>query len=243
MIRKYSLFLLMPALLLLCRHAAAQWSAGVAAGFTLSQPDKDPGQAYSKYLPAGGLSIGIPIQYNLNKNWGLRAEPGLFQKNISMERTGNYSGTWEKRYNSYVQLPLMLQYRTSGDHKFSGFAQAGLFTGWWMAGRQEGAIPNIYDLTDQPDPDGGSTSYFRIKEYNEKYDFDSRKDQRVDLGAVAGIGLNYQYNSRYQFYLELRYSQSFNSYEKKYMTAQQRPVHQTAAAMLGCMMNLFNRKK
>ena len=231
----------MPALLLLCRYSVAQWSAGVSAGFTLNQPGKEPGQAYSKYLPAGGFALGIPVQYDLNSHWGLRAEPGLFQKNISFERTGNYEGTWEKRYNSYLQLPLMLQYRTGRVYKFSGFAQAGLYAGWWASGRQEGAVPDIYDLVDEPDPDGGSTSYFRIKEYDHSYDFDGGKDQRTDLGAVAGIGVNYRYNSRFNFYLELRYSQSFNSYEKGNNSSGQKPVHQSAAAMLGCMMNLFNR--
>ncbi|WP_127128110.1 porin family protein [Pseudoflavitalea rhizosphaerae] len=240
--RKYISIILMPALLLLCRHSVGQWSAGVSAGFTLNQPGRAPGQAYSKYLPAGGFALGIPVQYNLTEHWGLRAEPGLLQKNISFERTNNYSGTWEKRYNNYLQLPLMLQYRTGGDHKFSGFMQTGLYAGSWISGRQQGAVPDIYDLIDEPDPGGGSTSYFRIKTYNHKYEFDSEKDQRIDWGAVAGIGLNYQFNSQVHFYLELRYSQPFTSYEKEPITGQQKPVHQTAAAMLGCLMNLFNRK-
>lgn len=223
-----------------CNALQAQLSVGVSAGFTLSQPDKEPGMAYSRCLPAGGFAIGIPIQYDPGKHLALRAEPGIYQMNTSMERTGDYAGTWEKRYNNYIQLPLMLQYRTGG-RKFSGFAQAGLSAGYWISSRQEGAVPDIYDLVDQPNSNGGSTSYFRYKKYNEKYAFDSRKDQRFSIAAVAGLGLNYHYNQQFRFYLELRYSQGLNSYEKAYMANGQRPLLQTSAAMLGCMMNLFNR--
>lgn len=224
-----------------CSTLLAQFSVGVSAGFTLNQPDKDPGMAWSQNLPAGGFAIGIPVQYDLGKHLALRAEPGVFQKNVSMERTHDYSGTWEKRYNNYLQLPIMVQYRT-GTRKLSGFLQAGFYAGYWISSRQEGAIPDIYDLIDQPNPDGTSISYFRIKQYNKKYSFNDVKDQRFDAGVLTGIGLNYHYNSKFTFYLELRYIQSFNSYEKEYMAPQQPPVHQTGASMLGCMMNLFNRK-
>lgn len=220
----------------------AQFSAGISAGFTATQSDKDPKQAYAQYLPAGGFAIGIPLQYELSKRWAIRAEPGLFQKNISFERTGSYAGSWDKRYNSYVQLPLMVQYRTGEWRKFSGFAQVGLSAGYLVAARQEGAAPDIYDLIDTQNPDGTHTSWFRIKEYNGKYTFDSKKDQRFDIGAVAALGLNYHYNHRYTFYLEFRYSQSFNSYEKEYMNLQERPKYLTGTAMIGCMMQLFNRK-
>lgn len=231
----------MPAFLLLCRHSAAQWSGGIALGVSVSQPGKAPQQAYASYLPAGGYWISVPVQYELSKHWGVRSELSLVHKNISMERTGAYSGTWEKRYNNYLQLPLMAQYKTGGK-KITAYAQAGLFAGYWMSARVQGAVPDIYDLIDEPNPNGGSTSYFRIKQYNNKYSFDSKKDQRFDVGAIGGIGVNYLYKEKYRFFLEARYSQSFNSYEKKYMEGQQRAVHQTAGLMLGCITNLFNSK-
>ena len=231
---------LLCALLICFQWSHAQLSAGVAAGFTLNNPSKEPGQSFTKFLSAGGFSVSIPVQYDLSKHWSARTELSYVQKNISMERTGNYSGTWEKRYNNYLQLPLMAHYRTGEWRKLSAYLQAGLFAGYWISSRQQGAAPDIYDLIDQPNGTGGSTSYFRIKQYDEKYSFDSRKDQRFDAGAIGGIGLNYHYNTRFRFFLEARYSQSFNSYEKDYMQGLQRSKHQTASAMLGCMMNLFN---
>lgn len=233
----------MPALLLLCRRSAAQWSAGTAAGFTLNNPSEKPGQSFSRYLSAGGFSVSIPVQYDLSKHWVISTELAFIQKNISMERTGSYSGTWEKRYNHYLQLPLMAQYRTGEWKKFSAYVQAGFFAGYWLFSRQQGAAPDIYDLIDEPNGTGGSTSYFRIRQYDEKYSFDSKKDQRFDAGAIGGIGLAYHYNDTFRFFLEARYSQSFNSYQKDYMHAQLRSKHQTATAMLGCMMNLFNSKQ
>lgn len=232
---------LLPALLLLCfQWSHAQFSVGAAAGFTLNNPSEKPTQSFTRYLSAGGFSAHIPVQYDLGKHWSVRTELSLVQKNLSMERTNSYSGTWEKRYNNYLQLPIMAQYRTGEWKKFSAYVQAGVFAAYWISARQQGAAPDIYDLIDEPNGSGGSTSYFRIKQYDEKYAFNSMKDQRFDAGAIGSIGINYHYNHKLRFFVEARYSQSFNSYEKDYMQGLQRQKYQTASAILGCMMDLFN---
>ncbi|NML21628.1 PorT family protein [Pseudoflavitalea sp. G-6-1-2] len=218
--------------------ATAQFSAGITAGFTLSQPDKAPGVIYSEYLPAGGFAAGFSFQYNLDARLAIYAEPGVFQKNISYRRTKNYSATWEKNSNTYLQLPVMLQYRYPLGKKLDAFAQAGAYAGWWAFKSKKGAIPNIYDLTDGTAPDGTPSSYFRMAEYSENNAFESKKDQRFDFGAVGGIGANWLYKDGYRLSVEIRYSYSLNSYQKEYMENQQLHSHRTAAVMIGWMKDL-----
>ena len=219
-------------------QAEAQFSAGVKAGFTLNQPDKAPGVPYSKYLPAGGFAAGFSFQYDLNERLAIVAEPGFMQKNISFQRTKNYSATWERTNNSYLQLPVMIQFRHQSGKKLGLFAQAGPYAGWWILKSKKGAIPNIYDLFEAPASDGTSGSYFRMAPYSEKNAFESGKDQRIDIGAAAGIGATWKYREGYRFLLELRYNHSFNSYQKKYMENEELRSHRTAALMLGWMKDL-----
>lgn len=218
--------------------AAAQFSAGIKAGFTLNQPDKAPGVTYSEYLPAGGFAAGFSFQYDLDEHLAIYAEPGFFQKNVSYQRTKNYAATWERNNNTYLQLPVMLQYRYPLGKKLDAFAQAGVFAGWWAFKSKKGAIPNIYDLTDGTTPDGTPSSYFRMAAYKEQNAFEPNKDQRFDFGGVGGIGANWLYKDGYRIALEIRYSHSLNSYQKEYMKDQTLRSHQTAAVMIGWMKDL-----
>lgn len=84
--------------------------------------------------------------------------------------------------------------------------------------------------------------YLDVKEniaYNESHTFDERKDRRLELGWLTGLGISYQL-ARYTLFIEGRYSQSFLDQQKNYMLNQIPRYNQTYMAQIGCLFLLRN---
>ncbi len=197
----------------------AQFSAGLDAGFNKNYLiTNNANRAFTNYKPLNGFSIGVPVQYKLADWFAVAAEPSLIRKNYRQERSDFFTGVYQNTRNTYIQLPVMAHFMFGGE-KLKGFLNTGVYASYWASSHVNGVMPNILDVNDGT---GSSKIYDYENPYsfNEKYSFDKRKDNRFEAGWVAGLGLSYSVNERYEVFTEGRLLYGFTDQQKKYMTNQ-----------------------
>jgi opacity protein-like surface antigen len=209
--------LILACAMLLAMTVHAQWRVGATVGadnnvFSMDKQYQTDWQTKSRW----GLTMGVSGQYNFYDWLGVRADLNWTQKNYRRHRDRlpiNY-----KYYNNYLQLPIMATFSVGGQ-KLRGFANLGVYGGYWLSSHREGIEFNF--LTE--------TSY----DFSEKVEFDSDRDQRWDCGLLGGIGLEYRIASHWAAQVELRYYHSLTSVQKQYMKVKDYRYNSTLAIQLG----------
>lgn len=181
----------------------AQWSIGASAGgdynwFSINTQYQND----YRYNGAWGWSAAVFGQYQFLPWIALRAEVEASEKNYTFARTGIYSDTHYRYYNTYVQLPVMAKFMF-GSEKVHGFANVGVYAGYWAASRIKGQQMNI--LVGEADP------------IDQAYAFNQTKDQRGDFGLAGGLGLEWLLAEHWAMHVEARCYYSFISTVKQYM--------------------------
>lgn len=192
---------------------------------------------FTEFKPASGFNLGIPVAYTLSNWFAIQADPSLIRKNYKTVRSDFFEGVNQANTNNYLQLPIMGHFMFGGQ-SLKGFLNLGVYGGYWASGKVKGSIPNILNPVDSI---GNTNTVFDLQKaynYNEKYVFDSRKDNRVELGWLAGIGLSYNVNNLYQVFAEGRYYQSLTDQQKKYMIKQVPRYNQTYSVSVGVMISM-----
>ena len=222
-------------------HAKAQFSAGLEAGFNKNYANTNAGfHAFTKYEPLEAFNIGIPVKYDFNNWFALQADPQYIRKSYKMLRTRFFNGIYEDRKNSYVQLPIMTHFSFGGT-KLKGFLNLGVYGGYWSAGRVKGTQSDVFSSTPDYEDNQEFDNYLQIKpgvNYDEKYQFDKRRDRRIELGWLTGAGVSYQLKPRYQIFAEARYYQGLTDQQKNYMIDQIPRYNETYVIQVGCMYRL-----
>jgi len=215
------------------------FSLGLETGYTLNYLITNISSLTdTEYQPIGGFSVAIPVAYALTDWWSLYSDPNLTKKNYEYERTGSFQGVNETYTNTYLQLPFMARFQYGGK-KLKGFVNPGFYGGYWLSGRVKGTMPNPLNPVTT-----GSTSGTSIFDglnpysFNEKYAFNSTKDNRWEFGWILGAGASYQLNSTFQLFVEGRITQSLTDQQKQYMTNQVQRYNQTIGISAGCLVNL-----
>lgn len=228
--------------MLCCLTLQAQFSAGIEGGYNKNYLyTNTANRAFTTYNPSSGFSIGIPVQYTFSGWFSLMIDPNYSQKNYSLSRSDYYQGIYQINTNGYVQLPLITHFMFGGE-RIKGFLNTGIYGAYWASGKVKGTIPNILDM-DSLNNSSGNSIYNTSKPatFNEKYQFDSRKDRRIDFGWLLGIGASYNLSEKYQLFIEGRYYQSILDQQKSYMVNQVPRYNQTYGISAGCMINLQNK--
>ena len=214
--QKRPFFLLALSTILCVRQANAQWFAGVEAGanrnYYISNTSDKP---FFAYQPSFGFSAGASFRYEIPKlsSWfgGIQVVPTYIQKNYRIQRTGDYSPMYQQTNNSYLQLPVMAQFRFGGHisktQTLHGILNLGGYGAYWMSGHLTGRALSPFD----------PNSY---QSFDTKYTFDNTKDNRVELGAIAGVGLQYALRDQYVLSVEYRYTPSLTDQQKAYQEDQ-----------------------
>ena len=172
-------------------YASAQLSVGIEGGYNKNYlVTNNANRAFTNYQPLSGFTIGIPLQYKINEWFAIAADPVFIQKNYSQQRSVFFDGVYQDNYNSYIQLPLMGHFMFGGK-RLKGFLNAGIYGGYWLSGKVKGKTPNILDIADDETASNSIYDYEHPYSYNEKYNFDGRKDNRLDAGWIGGLGLGY----------------------------------------------------
>lgn len=199
----------------------SQLSVGVASGFTHNTLDADPGYYEREYNSEIGYSIAIPVQYRFNDWFALRTELGYMTKSYSWSR--NYEpydeeyddyvivAEYEEYKNRYLSIPVMANFSYDFE-KFRLFANVGAWVGAWLNGRVSGDVAGVFN--------GDDFAMFYNESENtyvdNKYEFDSRRDNRFDAGVLCGIGAEYKVNTQIGIFAEGRYMYGLTDMQKSY---------------------------
>lgn len=223
-------------------HAAAQLSVGVEGGYNKNYlVTNNANRAFTNYLPLSGFTVGIPIQYKISNWFSIATDPTFIGKNYSQQRSAFFIGVYQENYNNYVQLPLMGHFMFGGK-KLQGFLNVGVYAGYWLSSRVKGVMPNILDITNNDTASNSIYDYQNPHNYNEKYTFDNRKDNRIEAGWTGGLGVAYDLNYRYQIFTEARLLYDFTDQQKNYMINQVPRYNTIYSINAGIMIRLRNTK-
>ncbi|QNK62087.1 PorT family protein [Pedobacter sp. PAMC26386] len=219
----------------------AQWSVGLEAGYNKNYPFTNTGfRAFTEYKPMEGFNIGVPVKYTLNNWFGVQADPQFIRKSYQMVRSGFFDGVYQKNINNYIQLPLMAHF-TFGGQKIKGFFNLGGYAGYWASSHIKGTQLDVFSQSYELPDDFQSKRYLDFKpgyNYDEKYEFDKRKDRRIELGLLTGAGISYQLKPRYELFAEGRYYRALTDQQKDYMLNQIPRYNDTFTIQVGCMYRL-----
>jgi len=220
----------------------AQFSVGVQAGYNQNYLLTNASSLVStEYRPLPGFTVNVPLMYSITDWFAIKATPGFMQKNYQMQRTGFYQGVYQNSTNGYVQLPVMGHFSFGGT-SLRGYVDLGGYAGYWLTAHVKGTMPNILkqpaytDAASNAQPNNVFDEYTAYN-YNEKYQFNSTKDNRIELGVLAGAGLSYQLNEAYQIFGEATYYNGLTDLQKKYETGQVPRYNQTYVFSLGVMFS------
>ncbi|HWB25885.1 MAG TPA: porin family protein [Chitinophagaceae bacterium] len=221
----------------------AQFSIGVSAGYANNYLVTNVSNLVStEYKSLPGFSAAVPMMYSIEDWFAIKAEPGFMQKNYRMQRTGFYQGIYQDNTNGYIQLPVMGHFSFGGEN-LRGYIDAGGYAGYWLTAHVKGVMPNILDqpayssAVSNEQPNNVFDEYTPYS-YNEKYQFNTTKDNRIELGILAGAGISYQVNDSYQLFAQASYYESLTDQQKKYETGQVPRYNQTYVFNLGVMFTL-----
>ena len=134
-----------------------------------------------------------------------------------------------------------------GGEKLKGFLNLGGYGGYWLSTHIKGTMPNILDLPAYTNTVSSNAQpnnvydEFTPYSYNEKYQFDKTKDNRIELGLLAGIGISYEMNEKYLFFGEARYYQSMSDQQKNYQLNLVPRYNETFGVSLGCLYELGSK--
>jgi hypothetical protein len=215
---------------------SAQWKVGIGMGYTTNSVSTNESYFYDRhYETRGGIALSIPVQYNFKEWFALETEVTYVQKNHRVQRSGYYSPLYENNTNHYLSIPVYSHFSFGGE-KLRGFLNAGFYAGYWLASHRKGKTFSVYGLGDSFGSDISELD--ELYEYDENLSFDSRRDNRFDAGALAGIGMEYSISKRLQVTAECRYYYSLTDMQKKYMRQHIPHYNNTFAFQIGLMIGL-----
>ncbi|MDR0294916.1 MAG: PorT family protein [Prevotellaceae bacterium] len=227
--KKISLLFLISFLLLFPQTTRAQhgkFEMGFSAGLAYNKLHTQSIRSLSKYGAEAGFSLSVPMQYAVNEWLRLALDLSCIQKNYSWKHS---TFAYQTTKNIYIQLPVMLRF-SLGKKQFKVFANVGGFGAYLVDRRLSGTVLNVFDM---------ENAY----SYNEQYEFDKHKDQRFELGLLAGLGVEYFFKEQYRFFVEARYYRGLTDLQKgNYMINQVPRYNDTYLFQMGCFFNLYSMK-
>jgi len=138
-----------------------------------------------KNNPLVAFSGGLFFQYNFNKTFSLRADPGFerkgyFDKYIYNNWVSNTTTEKDRQSFNYLTVPILL--RAAVGNKVRYFINAGPYIGLLLSEKERDNPPNQSSLI------YNNTSYYK----------------KTDLGITAGIGLSIPIKEEFALSIELR---------------------------------------
>ena len=221
------------AALLCVTKLQAQLFVGVEAGanrnYLVSNTSDKP---FFEYQSSYGYSAGVSFRYAFpSLSWfgGIQAVPSLVQKNYRIQRTGYYSPMYQQTDNNYLELPVMAQFRFGGqltkEQSLYGILNLGGYGGYWMSSHVKGRTVSPMDPSN-------------FQSFDEDYTFSEEKDNRMEWGGLAGVGLQYMPSKKYVISLEGRYKPAMSDQQNAYSENQTPRYNDTYSLMLGVQYQL-----
>jgi hypothetical protein len=141
--------------------------------------DNRPQQVYRH---GTGLYAKLTGGYQFRSGLLIETGPSLLQKSYALIHTDTSLSVLDQyTRNDYVQWELNIGFANTLFKKIGYRAFVGAYRAYWFGGRIKGAFSNIFN-TAAPFPQTFS--------YDQKYEFDSHRDQRWEWGWHYGLELN-----------------------------------------------------
>lgn len=215
--------------------ANAQISIGVEGGVSSSSLTTDISNRTATVIRSKiGYSVDIPIEIKIKSWLHLEVLPGLIQKNYSIDRINSFAGVYDTHINRFVQLPIMVKIVRGKRVQISG--EIGTFCGRWLSGYLKGRIPDIFSASNINGANGQTAENLSLKEYSEKYMFNSIRDNRYEFGWIMGIGSQYHLSNTYKLLFTFTYSQCLSNMQKEYYVHQAGQYNRTITFSAGSMI-------
>ncbi len=167
-----------------------------------------------------GSVYGFRIGYAPLKWLSINTGAVLIQKNYHMDHVFEY---YNLRYslnttmtNDYVNVPLELKLSVGRVVQIHAFG--GVFGGYWLRGHRKG---NTYSFSNE--------RYFDV---DEDWEFNDKRDNRIEKGFTWGAGLSGKIIDRIEVGAEIRWYYSITDIQKPYMQ-NLNPRYNTAFAIQG----------
>jgi hypothetical protein len=229
------------AFLLSSLQSRGQLFLGVEGGPNMNYlTTSNASEPFTNYDGMRGWNISIPVGYQIFDWLALQTAPTYIQKNFDIVRTGFFTGVYQKNYNTYVQLPLDLRF-SFGGKELRGFVDLGGYGAYWVSGRIKGTEANILNEVDTAYENVNPTSILGENypyTYDQKYVFNSTKDNRMEFGLIGGAGVSYELFQIYTFYLEGRYYRAMTDQQKHYEINQAPRYNDNYGLTLGCTVKV-----
>jgi hypothetical protein len=229
------------AILLSSLQSRGQFFLGVEGGPNMNYlTTSNASEPFTNYEGMRGWNISIPVGYQFFDWLALQTAPTYIQKNFDIVRTGFFTGVYQKNYNTYIQLPLDLRF-SFGGKELRGFVDLGGYGAYWVSGRIKGTEANILNEVDTAYENVNPTSILGENypyTYDQKYVFNSAKDNRMEFGLIGGAGVSYELLQIYTFYLEGRYYRAMTDQQKHYEINQAPRYNDNYGLTLGCTVKV-----
>lgn len=221
----------------------AQMSIGIEGGYTNNfLKTSIMNRSYTRQVNLGGYSVGVFCKRSVSKVFAVRVGIELMQKNYSFERTEKYKGIYENYYNTYCQLPVILQIDVFKRKKVKLAFNTGVFCAYWTFSKLKGTIPNAFNTTNEMDNDGQSIQNFKLTNYSESYSFDKAIDNRLEFGLLSGVHFQFNLNPEKSIFAEYNYYWSLTDMQKKYMVNQASKKNRTSVFVIGLLFTLQGKR-
>lgn len=164
------------------------------------------------------------------------------QKKYLLQKEDDLRGVYELHNNMYLQFPLNFQLKIIRIKNLDMFFNSGFFGGYWIMNKIEGCVPNAFDTSYGLNADGKVFQNFSFSKYSLNNEFNSIKDNRIELGINVGWQLEYPTSGISSLVLGLNYFHSFTDQQKQYMIYQILQRNQTLVMTIGINFKINNEK-
>lgn len=139
----------------------------------------------SNYNIENALSLNTSIQINkpLLKEWLINFGLGFVPKDYIYKGKGNYSVIEQRVSNSYIQFNLCGYRKIAIGKRIVFFIGAGGFTGYLIARKQSGVLPNIYNVLNLNTPSNSVS----LSNFSENQVIDEKIDNRFEIGIRISL--------------------------------------------------------
>lgn len=188
----------------------AQWLLGFKGGCTVNRLYTAHARGYFNDQRVQGYSLGLVLEYRTDSNLAFTLEPAWIEKNhknisLSFIKSSRWVST--KHINNYLVLPVVAKFYI-GQAKLKPFVDFGAYVSLWCSGTASTLGEGSVKIISSND-----------RSYLTPYEFDSRRDKRIENGLLGGLGLNYQ-TGPHNLFFESRYDMSLtdmHKYTEKHM--------------------------
>lgn len=208
----------------------SKWGLGLTGGFNSNKVELNKGIATDyRYPNRFGYNVGIVGRYRFVDWFALRADLRVSSRNYRMEReTEMVNNVYTNYRNTFLQLPIVADF-SFGGKKLRGHFYAGGYIGGWLDAHRSGVTYGVSLETED------KLLYFA--DFDEKMEFDSRRDQRFNAGLTCGVGINYLFHKHWEVMLESFYQYDLTNSNKSTLIATPR-YNNTLSCSVGLLYNL-----